>query len=191
MRPGTETIYGSNGFSLKAGISRVCFTEVRLSQAEDHARLYGKIGIGFHRDFILEREGNPALYVQNGDKGVLIENLAKVTSFLEGKDKEVLGYLAVVSGYLKNMSDQNSRNLEFYEEMEWRIVQLDRLMGKYIEVEDVSKHFYRLKLNPADIKIIVFPDHETKQKAVTNPDIVAFFRNDFPMITTLEDCISF
>jgi len=33
------------------------------------------LGIGFHRDFVLSREGNPVLYVQNGDKGVLIENL--------------------------------------------------------------------------------------------------------------------
>jgi hypothetical protein len=64
-------------------------------------------------------------------------------------------------------------------------------MGKYIEVEDASQHFYRLKLEPDDIRIIVFPDHGTKQKAVTNPDIEKFFAHGFPMMTTLEDCNSF
>jgi len=120
MRPGEEVIHGSNGTSLSSKISRICFTEIGLSQAENHARLYGMLGIGFHRDFIMEREGNPALYVQNGDKGVLIENLAKVFTFLREKDREVLAQLEVVGGYLKNMSHQNEMDLEFYEEMEWR-----------------------------------------------------------------------
>ena len=192
MRPGEEEIYGSDDTSLKASISRVCFTEIRLSQVENHAKFYGSLGIGFHRSFILEREGNPALYVQNGDKGVLIEQLAKLAYYLKDlPDRTMYERLSVVSGYLKNMSHHNNPDLEFYEQMEWRIVHLNRLMGKYIEVEDASQYFYRLKLKSDDIKIIVFPDHETKQDAVANHDIAKFFSDGFPMMTTVADCESF
>ena len=191
MKPGEETIHGSNGTSLTAWISRVCFTEVRLSQAEDHARLYGMLGIGFHRDFALSREGNPVLYVQNGEKGVLIENLVKVREFLETENAAMLANLEVVLGYLKNMSHQNASDLEFYEEMEWRILHLDRLMDEYIEAEDASQNIYRLLVKPGDIKIIVFPDHETKQMAVADSDILDFFKQGFPMMTTVKDCSNF
>ena len=147
MRPGQEAIHGRLGTSIEATISRICFSEVRLSQAEDHARLYGMLGIGFHRDFVLERMGNPVLYVQNGDNGVLIECMDTVHKLLSNKSKEnqasnkskesqALGSWGIVLGYLKNMSHQNDPNLEFYEEMEWRIVHLTHLEeNKYIKVE--------------------------------------------------------
>jgi hypothetical protein len=191
MRPGEEIIHGRLGTHIKATISRICFSEVRLSQAEDHARLYGKLGIGFHRDFVLERLGNPVLYVQNGDKGVLIENLDRVVGFLRTKDPLIHQSLEVVFGYLKNMSHQNVPNLEFYEEMEWRIVHLTHLEGQYIQVEDSSQHFYRLTLEPNDIKIIVFPDDETMKMAISDSDISDFFNRNFPMMTTLADCSNF
>lgn len=105
------------------------------------AGMYGKLGIGFHRDFVLERLGNPVLYVQNGDAGVMIENLHKVSKFLKTKDDSIHKSLEVVLGYLKNMSHQNVPHLEFYEEMEWRIVHLTHLKGQYIQVEDSSQHF--------------------------------------------------
>ena len=89
------------------------------------------------------------------------------------------------------MSHQNASHLEFYEEMEWRIVHLTHLMGKYIKDEDPSQYFYRLTLEPEDLKIIVFPDHETKEMAVKNSDISGFFKQGFPMMTTLPDCSSF
>ena len=31
---------------------RICFTEIRLSQAQTHAERYGGLGIGFTRDFV-------------------------------------------------------------------------------------------------------------------------------------------
>ena len=32
---------------------RICFTEIRLSQAQRHAERYGKIGIGFTHEFMM------------------------------------------------------------------------------------------------------------------------------------------
>lgn len=191
MKPGTETIDGSNNSRITARISRVCFSEIRLSQAEDHARDYGMLGIGFHRDFVIERESNPVLYVQNGEKGAVIENLAKVHGFVDTRDKAMLRNLEVALGYLKNMSNQNDTAFKFYEEMEWRVVHLDWLMGKYITAQDAPQDFYRLKINPHDVTILVFPDHETKKLAISDPDICGFFADDFPMITIVSDCGNF
>ena len=44
-------------------VVRICFTEVRLSQAKVHAKRYGKLGIGFSRDFILNKDGRPVIYI--------------------------------------------------------------------------------------------------------------------------------
>ena len=42
---------------------RLCFTEIRLSQAQTHAERYGKLGIGFTRDFIMNKGGRPVIYI--------------------------------------------------------------------------------------------------------------------------------
>ena len=192
MRPGQEEIHGRLQTSIKATISRICFSEIRLSQAENHAQQYGRLGIGFHLDFVLERKGNPVLYVQNGDNGVVIECLDRIHKFLfETHDKTIKSF-EVVLGYLKNMSHQNDPNLKFYEEMEWRILHLAHLQeDKYIKTEDASQNFYRLTLEPEDIKIIVFPDHETLKMTIADSKICGFFNQNFPIMTTLTDCSNF
>src|SRR4030095_9224196 len=43
-------------------LARVCFTEIRLSQAARHSERYGKLGIGFTRDFIANKGGRPVFY---------------------------------------------------------------------------------------------------------------------------------
>jgi hypothetical protein len=50
------------GLKIK-NLLRLCFTEIRLSHAQKHAARYGKLGIGFSRDFILNRGGRPVIYI--------------------------------------------------------------------------------------------------------------------------------
>jgi len=38
-------------------VVRLCFTEIRLSQAQRHADRYGRLAIGFTRTFIMEKGG--------------------------------------------------------------------------------------------------------------------------------------
>ncbi len=52
---------------------RLCFTEIRLSQAREHANNYGKLGIGFTRDFILNRSGRPVIYIPFEAESCLLE----------------------------------------------------------------------------------------------------------------------
>ena len=197
VQKGRETIHGKGGTCVNANIARVCFSEVRLSQAEKHAKMYGMLGIGVHRDFVIERGGNPVLYVRNGDTDLITQDIGFVHSKLEDmakdgdKDKEMtLGALRFVMGFLKNMSHQNDTEFLWYEEMEWRFVHSDTFK-KYFTPVDTNQHIYRAWFKPQDIKILVFPDHETKQRAIVDDGIKSFFTSGFPMMTTVEDCKSF
>ena len=43
-------------------VARTCFTELRLSDAQEHAKKFGSLGIGFKRFFLFERLGSPMVY---------------------------------------------------------------------------------------------------------------------------------
>jgi hypothetical protein len=52
MRKGKEEIFDLDGKVLETFISRVCFTEIKLSLAREHAQRYGSLGLGVDRDFV-------------------------------------------------------------------------------------------------------------------------------------------
>jgi len=187
MNRGKEKIWGVNNENITSRIARVCFTEIKLSMVRRHANLYGSLGIGVTRDYVLERYGGPVFYVQNGKKSNVVENFHKISSFLVGKPIE--GEFATLMGYVKNMSKKDHKKLIYYDEMEWRVVHLRRLDGRYVTPQDPSRLIYRLKLEPADVKVIVFPDLKTKRMALRRPAIRS--RVVSPICVTLDDCDNF
>jgi hypothetical protein len=189
MRPGTEHIHGSNRAPINVSGPRTCFTEIKLTQARNHAQLYGRLGIGVLREFVLERQGNPVFYVQNGDNSAIVENMDRVRGKLsDGSDE--LKQFEVLLAYAKAMSDDDSSELRYYDELEWRVVHLDRLVPKYFYEEDKSKKIYRVRLKPTDVKLVVFPDSETKEKAIRD-ERLALFLSTGPILVTLDDCEHF
>ena len=192
MKPGVESIIGSNTTTVTASVSRVCFTEIRLSQAQEHSKRYGKMGIGLSRDFVLERMGGPVFYVQNGSNGVTIEHFAYVHKFFRDANNQIMiDRMNTIMGYLKNMSDPGDNNLPYYEEMEWRVIHIKCLEGKYIFPENPSAGIYRLRFKPEDVELIVFPNKKTKQKALNDSFILSFFKYHQPRLATVGDCINF
>lgn len=190
MNKGNETIYGMDGSKITAGISRTCFTEIKLSLAKQHASRYGSLGIGVDRNFVLERCGGPVFYIQNGNHSNIIENFSKVLSYLQNNNQHICDEFGIICGYLKNMSDQNEDSLKYYDEMEWRITHLTRLNEKYFQTQNESKHIYRIMIvDTSDIKVLVFPDGKTKEMALNNSDIIKLIEN--PICTTLDDCEHF
>ena len=207
MKKGEEEIEGVNKKGVTAVIGRVCFSEVRLSQAKAHAGEYGGLGIGVHRDYIIEREGNPVFYVQNGLKGHVVENFDFVhgaatrliaaaseagnEAAAENIRQGILGPIRHIMGYLKAMSKPDQQDLKLYEEMEWRVVNVDRLESDpaYIDVVDQSES--RLRVGPCDIKLIVFPDDATRMLALHDDTLAEYFGKDWPIVTTLAECEDF
>ncbi|HGJ64905.1 TPA: hypothetical protein ENS27_05880 [bacterium] len=48
----------------------LCLTEIKLSIINRHTQLYGGLGFGFTRSFVLEIHGTPVKYVDGTDKDI-------------------------------------------------------------------------------------------------------------------------
>lgn len=169
-------------------IVRLCFTEIRLSQARKHANRYGKLGIGFTRDFIMNKGGRPVIYIPfEADDCFLEDNIRNV--YEKSKYNEEIHKSAKwIMAHVKRMSNGKSEN--YYEEMEWRLVYDEDPDNKHFE-KDKGKDIYRLKFAPNDIKIIIFPNEPTKKLSLENKTVRKYFSNYTPIIATLEDCQNF
>ena len=190
MKVGTEKIYDLDCEWIQASISRICFTEIKLSLAKKHAQTYGNLGIGVDRNFVLQRYGNPVFYVMNGNYSNVLVCARKVRDYLEKKDEVIFREFQTLLGYFKNMNEQNSDELIYYDELEWRITHLNRLEEEnYLTVQDRANYIYRVKISKEDIKVIIFPDEKTKTKAFKNDDFLKII--DKPICVTINDCENF
>jgi hypothetical protein len=41
---------------------KICFTELKLSESRQHAKMYGRLGIGVKRPYVFDRSGRPVAY---------------------------------------------------------------------------------------------------------------------------------
>lgn len=190
MKLEEEEFHDAGGGWIRRDMSRVCFSELKLSKAVSHAKKYGLLGIGVSRDFVLERYGNPVFYVYNGRHSNLVLKAREVRDFLETHNKAILGAFEVILAYFKKMNEKDKSELSCYDELEWRVTHLDKLEeNKILTVADKSKHIYRLKLKKEDVKVIVFPDKATKDKALEDGEILRLIDN--PICVTVSDCEHF
>ncbi len=167
---------------------RICFTEIRLSQAQTHAERYGKLGIGFTRDFIMNKGGRPVIYIPYDaeDEGRLLEDSIRNVYEKSKDNSEINRSSKWIMAHVKRMS--NGKDEDYYEEMEWRLV-----------YDESSKHFTngeaenvrRLQFEASDIKVIIFPDENTKQQSLSDKVIRDYFSKHLPIMATLEDCRNF
>lgn len=169
-------------------VVRICFTEIRLSQAQTHANRYGKLGIGFTRDFIMKKGGRPVIYVTYDEKGndCLLENSIRNVHQEFNENPEIHKSVKWIMAHVKRMSNENGD--DFYEEMEWRLV-YDENSTHFIKDETEGVH--RLKHDASDIKVIIFPDEETKQKSLDDEFIRKYFSEHLPIMATLDECSNF
>lgn len=184
MNRAHESIHGRT-YELSVSSLRVCFTEIRLSAAHDHASRYGFLGIGVHRTFALERGGNPVFYVQSGEKGTINHNLTVVGNSLKQDGNRWRAY-ELVFGHLKNMSEPNSAHLKYYDEMEWRIVAFQQGLGSLFVPDPIHKGASRLVLQPVDVRLLVLPDPETMKMALSDSMILEFIKAGAPSVTTVD-----
>jgi hypothetical protein len=167
---------------------RICFTEIRLSQAQTHAKRYGKLGIGFTRDFIMNKGGRPVIYVPYDpkDDGRLLEDSIRNVHEKSKDNKEIRRSIEWIMAHVKRMS--NGRQEDYYEEMEWRLV-YDESSTHF--TSDEANHVHRLQFEASDIRVIIFPDEKTKQQSLSDNVIRDYFSKHLPIMATLEDCSNF
>lgn len=170
---------------------RICFTEIRLSQAQTHSDRYGNLGIGFTRDFIMNKGGRPVIYIPfEADKRLMEDSLDKAYE-TSADNEEVHGELLWLQAHVKRMSDgvRDDGYYENYEEMEWRLVY--RKGYNHEDFTEVDEHVCRLKFTAGDVKIIIFPNEETQRMALSDKSIKEFFSQHTPSMVTVEDCSDF
>jgi len=148
----------------------VCFCDIPIEHLEIHVTKYGRFGLAFEKDFIVNNGGTPVYYLPLGakvssfiNKGEYFDkkldefqyNISKVinTKYPEVRDimKDIDNFLAFhVFSYAKffdhNLADEDSSN--YYFEREWRV-----LGNLKFSIEDVTLVFIpsdyqnRLKLD--------------------------------------------
>jgi hypothetical protein len=166
---------------------RICFTEIRLSQAQTHAERYGKLGIGFTRDFIMSKGGRPVIYVPFNaeDDGRLLEDSIRNVYEMSHGNNGIHRSARWIMAYVKRMS--NGKGEDYYEEMEWRLV-CDR---KSTHFASDGSGVYRFRFEPTDTKVVIFPDDITKNKSLSDEFIRQYFSKHLPIMATLDECSSF
>lgn len=178
------------GITIKR-LVRLCFTEIRLSQALTHAKRYGRLGIGFTRGFIMDKGGRPVIYVPYDAKvdGCLleksIENVYKQSEGTHETDRSVTWILAHVKR-MSNGKDEGCINYEdYYEEMEWRLVYDER--STHFR-HDESKDGYRLPFEAKDVRVIIFPDENARRQSLSDKVFKDYFAEHLPIMATVEEC---
>jgi len=183
-----------NKFKMKR-LVRICLTEIRLSQAKDHSDRYGKLGIGFAREFIASKGGRPVIYTPWEAKVRLMEESAWRAwqkSATNGEIRESLNWLFAFFKVMSNGEPEGSPLYEdYYEEMEWRLVYGESLDGSGTFMHGTEPETFRMKFEPGDVQVIVFPDGEVMRKTLNDNDMKKFFALHQPNLLLLEDCRDF
>lgn len=169
---------------------RICFTEIRLSQAQTHAERYGKLGIGFTRGFIMNKGGRPVIYIpyEAKDDGRLLEDSIRIVYEKSNDNAEIHRSSKWIMAHVKRMS--NGKNEDYYEEMEWRLVYDENPDNTHF-IKGESDGVYRLKFTADDIKVVIFPDENTKQLSLKDEAIKEYFSEHMPIMATLDECSNF
>ena len=105
---------------------KVCFTELKLSESRNHARRYGRLGIGVKRPYLFARFGRPLAYF---GFHIAIQN----DPFLKAcandlKNKHLLNFF-------KPMNSSGTLTYDLYSESEWRILFFQELLGRRLIVD--------------------------------------------------------
>jgi len=177
-----------------------CFTEIRLSQARQHAHQYGLLGVGVERDFVLDRTGGPVHYVRNRPNECIVGSYSQLFKYLNNHRAETkegenpVGVLFMLMSFLKPMSElTNEEDHQFLDEQEWRIVQNDRIKKDHIARQPGDRPVALLPITHHEVSVIIFPDRDTVNRAIVSD----FFKDWLservipPTITCLEDVESF
>jgi hypothetical protein len=75
-----------DGSLIKVKRPITCFTEWSLGQSLPHTTRYGRLGLGFPKQFVLERGGQPVIYVRDGKtKSPYVKGSLELAAFLQDK----------------------------------------------------------------------------------------------------------
>jgi hypothetical protein len=177
----------------------VCFTELKLSESEAHAKKYGRLGIGFKRPFVFNRGGRPMIYYwgsgKEWERDVYFKDF--IEDFREKPEKHWrMHFFKPMNSKKGPKSRRRYLDYDFYSESEWRIVfhdelvkkstnrvkdtrdplelERDTVLAKYVQgLSDAQrkKLRYLVPLDGGWLAIIIYPSMDIKKAAQGDDEI--------------------
>lgn len=183
-----------------------CFTEIKLSNIQEHTMHYGCLGVGFNRQFVIDLFGSPVQYVSGTRQDKVTMKLIEISDILtrlsdSNKDnvdikteegdlsynikldaghravfKELHKHLKPFVLLLKPMSDVPGDYRNF-NESEWRVLYYANEQEKVTFLEKDNTPVAKITFEPAELKILILPDDLTRQMALKDSVIIDWFGN--------------
>jgi hypothetical protein len=185
MMPNNEQFegIGKAGFSTFSHIT--CFTENRINYYKEHAEKYGLLGFGFSKEWVLERDGMPVIYLKNDSTDIHTKMISDIVIALQNYtdnngniDKTFYNEFSLLFDYAKPMSNPGTKDFKYLEEAEWRIC-----WNNNIDVKKTNKNTgvtppeYFLPFKPDDLKLIVLPDNTCRKMAMSDPVFLPYYQS--------------
>ena len=165
-------------------VARTCFTELKLSEARQHAKKFGRLGIGVKRYYLFNRLGSPMKYVQFNT-----QNLSFPPYSTYDKDNPQDERFS----FYKHMCSGSPLTYDLFSESEWRIIYSENIKEKLKKPDGLSlfvnpkessdkelvqfygsisgeKPEYFLRLNYW-LAMIIYPSLDVKNKARISKEV--------------------
>lgn len=190
-----EKVLGRGGAHVGFTTPTTCFTEIKLSQAQQHAKRYGFLGVAVERRFVLERFGGPVHYLRNHPHEKFVESYAQIGLHLQNPSastQEVFDAMSYCASFLKAMSTHGTDDFSLLDEHEWRIVFTPELLtdGRAMKI---SPDKYSIPISVDEVKLIIFPNDSVRALWSGRNEHAAFVKDrlQLPVYLTLKECAQF
>jgi len=101
----------------RPNVARTCFTELKLSEAQTHAKEFGRLGIGFKRFFLFDRLGSPMIYYLSTRRNWFFP------PFISNQNKNNLDlYFLCFLKAMARRAENGYLQYKYFDESEWRII---------------------------------------------------------------------
>lgn len=164
----------------------ICFSELRIRNADRLAADYGKMGIGFHREYLMKYGANPVFYLQSANSGIVNTNISQLREIVK---PNFVGEANVILAYCKPMNRKGEENLSHYEDHEWRIVQSTGGIPLPPEFkQDESGKKMSFHFDHAEVQVIIFPNYQIRTEALANSYLSDILKTRMPMMLDHDAC---
>jgi len=120
-KPDTETIKVNGQEFEKPLVARTCFTELKLSEVREHAKKFGRLGIGLKRYYLFDRLGGPMKYLQFGTLNLFFPPFSAYDKDNPEHEK---------FSFYKHMCSGRPLTYDLFSESEWRIIYSESIKKK-------------------------------------------------------------
>jgi len=164
----------------------ICFSELRIRNADRFASDYGRMGIGFRREYLMKYGANPVFYLQSADSGIINTNISQLLKIVKPK---FVGAAKVIHAYCKPMNRKGEKKLSHYEDHEWRIVQATGGIPLPPEFKmDASSGKMSFYFDPSEVQVIIFPNNKVRTRALSNDYLNDVLMTRMPMMLDHDAC---